>query len=92
MAGSLGCKPNKSASRLKPWVYQPNLRCCRMQFCVTFSCISLCLPLAALLSYFLERVLYIKMRAPKKSRPTRGGAQKEHKPLPKKFEEALNNS
>ena len=25
-AGRLGCKPNKSISRLKRWVYQPNLR------------------------------------------------------------------
>ena len=37
----LGCKPNLPTGRLKPWVYQPKLRCCSMQFRVTFSCISL---------------------------------------------------
>ena len=34
-------KPNKPTGRLKRWVWQPNLRRCKMQFCVTFSCISL---------------------------------------------------
>ena len=29
-------KPNKSTSRLKRWVYQPNLRRCKMAFRVTF--------------------------------------------------------
>ena len=37
----LGCKPNKPTGRLKRWVYQPNLRRCKMVFRVTFSCISL---------------------------------------------------
>ena len=41
VASRLGCKPNKSTSLLKRWVYQPNLRRCKMAFRVTFSCISL---------------------------------------------------